>query len=204
MHSEKAFLKLIKDYTFDSVLDIGCGSGIHSKMFLEKGKDVYAVDIGKSYFFKHSKNFLNGTKFYKGKFEDVDFKDKQFDCVWASHVMEHQRNIGLFLDKIHSVTKEGGIVCITVPPSKDNIVGGHLSIWNMGLIIYNLVLSRFDCSEISCMKYDYNLSVILKKKTILLPKNLSYDRGDIEILSNFFPKGCKKQGFDGNITRLNW
>ena len=51
--------------------------------------------------------------------------------------------------------------------------------------------------------YGYNVSVIVKKKTIVLPSDLAMDKGDIERLTEFFPLDAR-QGFDGNIQSLNW
>ena len=134
-----------------------------------------------------------------------EFKEK-FDAVWCSHCLEHQLDVNIFLKKIHDITKENGIVGITVPPLKHLIVGGHVSLWNAGLLLYNLVLAGFDCSESKIKSYDYNISVILRKRSIILPQ-LVFDRGDLVALRNFFPKDLQKDQwghFDGQIQQLNW
>jgi hypothetical protein len=87
---------------------------------------------------------------------------------------------------------------------KTDIVGGHLTFWNGGLLLYNLVLCGLDCSNASVLRYGYNISIILKKKTIDLPNNLSYDIGDIEKMKHFFPNDYNYQGFNGNIQKINW
>lgn len=46
--AELAMNKLLGDYEFDTVLDLGCGDGKHSKIFCENGKTVTAIDYGKS------------------------------------------------------------------------------------------------------------------------------------------------------------
>jgi hypothetical protein len=71
-----------------------------------------------------------------------------------------------------------------------------------GLLLYNLIIAGFDCSEASVKTYNYNCSVIVKKKPATLPK-LRYDTGDIERLSQFFPFDAR-QGFNGQILELNW
>ena len=80
--------------------------------------------------------------------------------------------------------------------------GGHLSLWNAGLLLYNLILAGFDCRSAAVKTYDYNVSVIVRKKAAPLPE-LTYDFGDIEKLSQFFPFEAK-HGFDGNIESINW
>lgn len=204
MLAKCAINTLIKYYSFNSVVDIGSGQGLHANIFLKHGKDVTLVDYGISPYFKKAKNDFENLKFIRGDFNTIEFEEK-FDLVWASHILEHQRNIGLFLDKIKNICKDdGGIISITVPPAKDNIVGGHLTIWNAGLLIYNLVLTGLDCSQISIKQEDYNISIILIKKQFDLPKNLAYDRGDIQKLSKYFPKEFNYHGFDGKIMEYNW
>lgn len=189
---------LIDNFQFNSVLDIGSGAGSHSKIFADHGKVVTALDYGTSIYYKKKENYTELI----GDFNQIEF-DNKFDCIWASHVLEHQLNVNQFLKKIHLILNEGGVLSITVPPPKHNIVGGHVSLWNIGLVIYHLVLAGFNCRNIHAYCYGYNQSIILKKQTITLPTNLSYDSGDIELLSEFFPVGAK-QNFNGNIKKLNW
>ena len=108
-----------------------------------------------------------------------------------------------FLKKIFNDLKEGGILAITVPPLKHEIVGGHVTLWNAGLLLYQLVLAGFNCKEVSVKSYGYNISVVLKKQSILNYPELSYDKGDIEKLHAFFPKGFYEP-FNGDVRILNW
>ncbi|GAF76880.1 unnamed protein product [marine sediment metagenome] len=107
--------------------------------------------------------------------------------------------------KINFLLKENGILGIVVPPRKPSIVGGHFTLWNAGLLLYNLVMAGFDCSHYcKILQYDYNIGVIIKKKNIKkYPANLSMDKGDIELLSYFFPFEVK-HNFNGDIMKFNW
>src|SRR5690606_36120022 len=84
----------------------------------------------------------------------------------------------------------GGVLALTVPPLKSRIVGGHVSLWNAGLLLYNLVLAGFDCSRARILQYGYNISVILTKTPAELPRDLSFDRGDLRRLRPFLPGGA--------------
>jgi predicted SAM-dependent methyltransferase len=110
------------------VLDIGAGKQeTHAEIFRKHGYSVDTVDF-----------FENST--YKGDFNTVDIS-KTYDIVWASHCLEHQPNVNNFLKKIYSILNHNGYAVITVPPFKHQIVGGHLTLWNAGLLMYNLVLA---------------------------------------------------------------
>lgn len=190
---------LIDHCEFQTVLDVGSGAGKHADVFEASGKHVTAIDFGVSVYFQQKTSHRTDiiADYYQYSF------DTPFDCVWASHVLEHQPNPNDFLRKTHRDLKEGGWLAITVPPLKHNIVGGHLTLWNAGLLLYQLVFAGFDCRDAAVRSYGYNVSVIVKKSTIRDTPLLHYDSGDIDRLSQFFPSGLG-EGFNGRIKQLNW
>ena len=190
MFGDQALKYVLSQCTFDTVLDIGCGMGAHTKCFQEAGKTVTTVDSNIVY----KPDIL-------GDFNTADIKE-QYDLVWCCHVLEHQQNVGSFLKKIFSVLKDGGVLAITVPPMKPQIVGGHLTVWNAGLLAYNLILAGFDCSEAAVSTYGYNVSLVVKKKKAEF-KDLIMDYGDIEKLSHLFPFPIK-QGVDIKLQPNTW
>lgn len=194
-----AIQKLITDYNFETILDVGSGSGEHTKCFLDNNKKVTAIDFGKSVYFEKRSDSYN---YLQADYNSYKF-EKLFDAIWASHVLEHQPNPNYFLKKIFSDLKENGILTITVPPLKHQIVGGHVTLWNAGLILYQLVLAGFNCKDASILQYGYNISVIVRKKTIKKFPELAFDKGDIENLLEYFPDGFTEP-FDGDIKILNW
>lgn len=190
MLGEEALHKLTNEYDFETVIDIGCCAGNHTKYFRDRGRIVTPVDF-------HG----DVPGIVKGLYQDLEFE--QHDAIWCCHVLEHVINVNSFLKKIHNDLKEGGVLCITVPPLKHNIVGGHVTLWNAGLLMYNLVLAGFNCKNIKIKQYGYNISIILEKKSYDLPNNMFYDNGDLELLSDAFPDFVH-QGFDGDIKEWNW
>jgi SAM-dependent methyltransferase len=196
LKSLQALEKLLSAYDFHTVLDVGCGTGCHWPFFHEAGKEVTGIDIGR---------MCSGVivaDYLRHEF------DRQFDCLWLSHVLEHQLNVNLFLQKVFRDLKPGGILAVTVPPLKHNIVGGHVTLWNAGLVLYNLILAGFDCSHARVKRYGYNISVIVPKVPAAVPfERLYFDRGDIELVSRFFPRHPRmkwEQSFRGDIAQLNW
>ena len=195
-------LNIFLKHSFDTILDIGAGGLEHTNIFLKNNKTVDICDFGNSiYYEKRTNNSKIRNKFI-GDFNKLEITEK-YDAIWCCHILEHQLNINYFLKKINSLLNEGGYLAIIVPPRKPFIVGGHVTIWNAGLVLYNLILAGFDCSgECYIKQYDYNIGIIIKKKTIdKLPENLSMDKGDIELLNQFFPIEVK-HGFNGDILEL--
>ena len=175
-------------------------------MFLRHGKQVTAVDYGQSVYFEQNRGRIDTII---GDFNEINF-DQTYDCLWCSHVLEHQLNPNRFLTKVHRILREGGVLAITVPPLKHEIVGGHVTVWNAGLLMYNLVLAGFDCRLAGILKYGYNISLLVNKTTAHPPADLAFDRGDIRKLRRFLPSTLAfshnevDDPFDGWITRLNW
>ena len=190
---------LLDHCDFQTVLDVGSGAGTHADILEASGKQVTAIDFGVSVYFQ--KKTSSRTDII-ADYYSYDFS-APFDCIWASHVLEHQPNPNEFLRKVHRDVKEGGWVAISVPPLKHSIVGGHLSLWNAGLLLYHLIFAGFDCHDASIRTYGYNVSVIVKKKTIQQLPELHYDNGDIDRLAVHFPPGLS-EGFDGQIRLRNW
>ncbi len=170
MNGDKALERLLT-MPFESVLDVGSGDGRHAAVLASAGKDVTTIS-------------LQPGAMFVGDF--LAYAGAPVDCIWACHVLEHQRNVGLFLDKCFGDLKDGGILAVTVPPQKPELVGGHLTVWTLGRLLYNLILAGFDCSKATVMEYGYNISVIVGKRKAELPK-LKMDFGDIELLAPFFP-----------------
>ena len=44
--------------------------------------------------------------------------DRKFDIVFCSHVIEHQRNVGNFLDKIYDILSDDGVLILSAQNMK--------------------------------------------------------------------------------------
>lgn len=175
-----------------TILDVGSGAGAHAKVFESKGHIVDTVD------------FFDSCTFI-GNYMDLNI-EKKYDAIWCSHCLEHQLNPNNFLIKLKSNTKENGWIAITVPPLKHEIVSGHMTLWNAGLLLYNLVITGINCNEAMIKKYDYNITVITKNKSFKVPK-LKYDADDLITLKDYFPSAITRNAkgwFNGDIESLNW
>ena len=84
------------------VLDIGGALGKHCEIMRKYGFSVDLID-------KYEKDAE-----LVGDFNHHNFK-KKYDMIHCSHVIEHQRNQGLFLDKIYDLLKDNGDLVISGP-----------------------------------------------------------------------------------------
>ena len=101
-----------------NILDIGCGYG--ASKYANVVCDVQ--DLSKYY---SKKTFIKLTE------KKLPFKDKEFDFVIASHVMEHVDSIEFFISELERVSKQGYIELPTM--LEDNLVFENKKdhIWHM-------------------------------------------------------------------------
>jgi len=78
------------------ILDIGCGYRAH------KNASVLA-DV------QDFSNFYKKKKFVQIKEKNLPFKDKEFDFVVASHVIEHVEDFEFFIKELERITSKGYI-----------------------------------------------------------------------------------------------
>jgi 2-polyprenyl-3-methyl-5-hydroxy-6-metoxy-1,4-benzoquinol methylase len=191
---------LLEKFKFKTVLDVGCGTQLeHSIRFAKSGKKVSSVDHQAP-----AVKVPKGVDFIQGKLNSPRCAvwKKQYDCVWMSHILEHQRNPGLLLDYALRALNPNGILAVTVPPLTQHILGGHVSVWNMGLLCYHIVSAGLDLRGATLLTTDGNITVIAQKKMFDTSKlGLRFDKGDIEKLSPYFPTPGLAQGFDGRTMK---
>lgn len=202
IHGDQAFERFCA-YDWRVCLDIGAGKMLtHTNLMRDMGREVKAVDLA----------LHPGVGDIVYEFGVMDWRSytppsETYDAIWCSHVLEHQIDTGYFLREIYRVADHGAVIAITVPPLKHEIVGGHVSLWNEGLLLYHMILAGFDCRNARIGVYGYNISVIVKKdydEVVPYKHGLTHDYGDIGRLAQYFPEGIAYEGFDGQIGNVDW
>tara|TARA_B100000035_G_scaffold145271_1_gene123692 strand:- start:5722 stop:6591 length:870 start_codon:yes stop_codon:yes gene_type:complete len=117
------------------VLDIGGALGKHCEIMRKYGFSVDLID-------KYEKDAE-----LVGDFNHYNFK-KKYDMIHCSHVIEHQRNQGLFLDKIYDLLKDNGDLVISGPKHPaERFVEGHIASTILPVFLQILIYSGFDCKN---------------------------------------------------------
>ena len=97
--------------TNNYVLDIGCNDGSLMKEYAYKNK-VIGLELSKESTLKARKN---GFDVKIGNVYEMPFKDKSFDVVHMSEIIEHVLDTDKALSEVHRVLKESGRLIITTP-----------------------------------------------------------------------------------------
>ena len=189
---------------FKTVLDVGLGAGAASDYFAGAGKTVTAIGLNIAQY-----KLIDGLRSRIELLECDIFSPlldgRKFDAVWFSHCLEHIDNPDLALDKVNSLLTDNGWLFICVPTYSPLVQGGHLITgWNIGQLMYMLMLHGFNVRDGHFVHHGYNIAGFVSKTARPLPP-LNYDRGDIETLAPYFPKQITAvNAFDGNLTEINW
>ena len=114
-----------------SVLDIGCGIGEFTKILVQKGFFVTAVDYSEDVVaFAQKLNNNPNAKFLTANIYDLPFNKNTYDMVICIAVFQHLKDLQKAISEIKRVLRPGGIfVIITLNPfsldtlfQKENII----------------------------------------------------------------------------------
>ncbi|MCF6131467.1 class I SAM-dependent methyltransferase [Flavobacterium wongokense] len=132
--------KLISDKVLTNdkinILNIGCGPG-RSSQYLSNFGTVTSLEYDKECCEFASK--LTGLEIINGSITELPFADKSYDLVCAFDVIEHVENDQLAVSEMKRVSKDGGVLLITVP--------AFMSLWSHHDVI-NHHFRRYKTKEI--------------------------------------------------------
>ena len=131
--SKKYIDKILSENPDWNILDIGCGG--NANKFATVVSDI--LDLSKIY---SDKKFIKLDESHK----KLPFKDKEFDFVIASHVIEHVNDVSYFLKELERISSKG---YIEVPTKlEDNLVfeNKKAHLWH---IIFDDVINKMIISE---------------------------------------------------------
>tara|TARA_B100000963_G_scaffold358212_1_gene382329 strand:- start:319 stop:1170 length:852 start_codon:yes stop_codon:yes gene_type:complete len=147
---------------YKNALDIGSSHGNHTEIMRHFGLKVDQID----------KYEINAE--INDDFNTYNFK-KKYDVIFCSHVIEHQRNVGFFLDKIFDTLTENGVLVISGPKHPaERFVQGHIQSTIMPIFLQNLIFAGFDCknAKILSLAGIENSFIIKKSKDFNLKERI--------------------------------
>ena len=165
------------------------------------------------------------------RIEDTDrdrSTDEAIEAIWCAHVLEHVRNTGQALDEMFRILRPNGLLFLSVPPYDHGVVGGHISVgWNIGTLMYNLIIAGFDVKDGEFIKVGANIAAFVRRGE-RLPFTVRLDTRDMQALKEYYPesiqysvvmdaseweslrdvcpqsKDYQMLSFDGDLDCVNW
>jgi len=97
------------------VLEIGCGTGLFTELFAQRGAHILAVDISDKLLGMARERKLPSDRieFLEARFEDCSLRGP-FDAVIGSSILHHL-DLKVALSKIYHLLKPGGFMCFAEP-----------------------------------------------------------------------------------------
>jgi ubiquinone/menaquinone biosynthesis C-methylase UbiE len=109
-------LELVGCVKGKKVLDVGCGSGWHTKYFLDQGADVVAIDISPEMIKRAKMRIGEKCVIREGNIEEsLPFvEDESMQLVFSSLVLHFMKEWHLALAEIHRVLVPGGELVFSI------------------------------------------------------------------------------------------
>ena len=104
--------EICREFPHPTILDVGCGTGINSSVLAKHG---YTIGTDTS---EEALSFSKGREIdvlVRSHVESLPFAASTFDVITALDVLEHINDDLEALDELRRVTREGGVLVITVP-----------------------------------------------------------------------------------------
>ncbi len=96
------------------VLEVGCGTGFFSRIFLEYGVDLHSIDLSRELIEKAKERCGERADFRIADIENLPYEGETFDAVVGARVLHHLDMEASFVE-IFRVLKKGGAIAFCEP-----------------------------------------------------------------------------------------
>ncbi|HSW47123.1 MAG TPA: class I SAM-dependent methyltransferase [Phycisphaerae bacterium] len=202
-----------------SIVDLGAGLGQHTRCLLEHDLRVTAVDhVLTAELADILRQHPGRARFVRSDLATLPLADGQAEAVWVCHCLEHMNNPLAALREWRRVIRPEGLLAVTVPPYKTEIVGRHVFTgWNVGQLMLTLLRTGFRISDGAFAEIGYNVFALVRRDdnpSTLEPNDeilcRHADRFPPQIAEEIRgnqrpnPFGETISSFEGRIKRLGW
>ncbi len=110
----RSLRETLKNIEFENCLEIGCGTGKNTEWLAKKSKQVTAIDLSEGMLaVAKQKNISGNVEFQNSDITEAwTFKEKQFDLITFSLVLEHIENLKDIFKKASKETTSNAYVYI--------------------------------------------------------------------------------------------
>jgi SAM-dependent methyltransferase len=106
--------KIMDELPDEPVLDVGCGTGRHTKYLVDAGREVVGVEPNEAMLAK-ARSKLPDVEFRVGAVTDLPAEDSSYRSIICGLVLSHLSEIGPAIQELARVLMPGGQVAISAP-----------------------------------------------------------------------------------------
>lgn len=103
----------------NTLLDVGCGSGIFAAMSAAKGATVTALDATPA-LITEAKKRARAINFLVGEMEELPFEDHSFDIVTGFNSFQYAASVGNAFSEARRILKPGGQLAVMIWGNKED------------------------------------------------------------------------------------
>jgi ubiquinone/menaquinone biosynthesis C-methylase UbiE len=105
-----ALRKTLADISFYNILEVGCGTGKNTVWFIEKAKQVTAIDLSDEMLTKAKEKISSDcVQFLQSDItNEWTFTNQLYDLISFSLVLEHIQNLDHVFNDVYKKLKPGG------------------------------------------------------------------------------------------------
>ena len=200
LRSKKAnkVISVLKDYLGETEnlvhLDLGCSTGIMTKLYSKAFKDSTGIDIDdEAIEFASSKNNSNRLRFSVGDAMNTGLEECRFDVITCSHVYEHVPDSKKLMAEIYRLLKPGG-VCFFAAGNRFVFMEGHYHLPLLSALPKSFAHIYIRVSREADYYYENLLSYWKLKKLVSHFEVIDYTQKIIERPDKFFATDIVKSG----------
>lgn len=158
-----------------SVLDVGCGTGLSLRQFRLKPTAVTGVDILPAAI-ERCQEILPGGRFIQADAAELPLEDRSFDLALALDIIEHVPKETCPLGEIFRVLKPGGHLIVSVPAFKRLFSlrdrgAGHLRRYDKSELVAILEAAGFSIKYLNYFNFFLFPALLLARLLNLNEKN---------------------------------
>lgn len=149
------------------VLEVGCFTGLNLLGLAKIGHSgrLHGVDFVPTAL-DWCKSQSNDVLLIGLTFPDPLMAGTEYDVVICFDVLEHQQNVGQFLDGVAGELKPGGTALILVPAGKSFYDCGHVAFWPDEECLRNVLDYHLDVHSVQRLKTCDKLFAVCRKRSM--------------------------------------
>lgn len=183
--------EIIRQHSYSSILELGCGMGFNTIHLAECNKDKHftAIDLTANNILEAQKNshHLTNVHFSQGNFDSLEMK-QQFDVIFAVETLCHSANFDTLLPLLAKLLRKGGRLVIFdgyVNTTSAALQSVEQTAYR--LLLWGFALEQFQrLAQVQTQNTDLTLESATDYTENILPNYLSFQRGSKKALRHWW------------------